>query len=519
MKRIFSLFMLLTAMAVLLFSAATAEEKTFLPDDLPVIYLHIDGGETEIGKMNTSPDHSYRCTGTVDIVVPDGYTGEFEGRFPQESVYGLKLDFIRGRGNGTWGSSKLPYKIKLSEKTDLFGMGKNKHWVLLANYYDNSLLRNWLTEWIGDEMGLNYTPMGVFVDLVMNGEYLGSYYFCEQVRVAKARVGIDELTVNDRDLPAIQGGYLLEFSPDEWESPNTFETAHGQLFGLSSPSFDPKDGGYENDAQKTYIQDYVQRVEDAIFSPDGVNTHGERYYDLLDLQSAADYWWVQEFSLNGDAFRTDSAHLYKERFENDGSAGKLYYGPLWDFDESWGNAFLKTTLSAGFNNAQSIWLDELRTKPEFRELLKERWLIFDRKLEKIVRAGGVLDQTYALIHNSWYRDYERWQKARAEDETGISRNLEEEIEHIRGWVNLRREWIKQNLDRIGILSFTLTVKGEKIEDREYTITCDSLLDPSDIELPEVEGLTFAGWTFEDGTPADDPFLMDRDITLIAVFEE
>lgn len=54
--------------------------------------------------------------------------------------------------------SKKPYKIKLDKKADLFGMGKNKHWVLLANYYDNSLVRNRLTYYLGRKLGMEYTP-------------------------------------------------------------------------------------------------------------------------------------------------------------------------------------------------------------------------------------------------------------------------------------------------------------------------------------------------------------------------
>ena len=52
-------------------------------------------------------------------------------------LYDGKIE-IKGRGNSTWGLPKKPYKIKLDSKTNLFSMGKNKHWVLLANYYDSS---------------------------------------------------------------------------------------------------------------------------------------------------------------------------------------------------------------------------------------------------------------------------------------------------------------------------------------------------------------------------------------------
>ena len=464
--------------------------------------------------MNASPDHSDRCTGSLDIVVPEGYDGGFGGRFPQESTAGLEIEYIRGRGNGTWGMSKLPYKFKLAEKANLFGMGSNKHWVLLANYFDNSLIRNWLTMWLGREIGLEFTPEGVFVDVVMNGEYLGNYFLCEQVRVGKSRVAIDELKPEDTDLPAVRGGYLLELFPDDFGAPGTFETDRGLIAGVVSPEIEDGSG---NDPRFAYIRRFIRCAEDAIFSETGTDAEGRHYSELIDLRSAADYWWIQEFTVNGDGFRTDSAHLYKKRSEADGGEGKLYFGPLWDFDESWGNAQTVTTQDIGFNNCMSVWTDRLRTIPEFRALLEERWAVLDRALEEIVREGGVLDRTAAMIRNSWYRDRERWQADRMEDGTLTDRTLEEEIGHIRAWINLRREWISANRDRIGIINFTLTVRAEGFEDRQYEIPCDTGFDLADIESEELYDRGFSGWVTEDGTPVGDWLQMDRDITLTAVF--
>ena len=513
------LFLIVSALLLtLLLTVSGADEAAFEPKDLPVIYLQIDGGQKEIDRMNGSENHTYRCTGMMDIAVPDGYSGGFDGQHPQESLNGLKIKYIRGRGNGTWGMSKLPYKIRLEEKADLFGMGKSKTWVLLADFFDNSMIRNWLTEWLGNQMGLEYTPQGVFVEVVMNGEYLGAYYLCEQVQVSKSRVAIDELNEDDSDLPAIQGGYLLEFWPDDVEGPDTFETTRGIAFGNMEPSFNAEDDGYRNDAQMNYIRGYIQLAEDAIYAEDGLSEDGRSYADFLDLQSMADYWWIMEFTVNGDAFRTDSAHMFKPRFEADGNEGKLHFGPLWDFDESWGNAQIETTVNAGFNNSTFVWVDELRKKPEFLTLLKERWIVLDAKLEEIVREGGVLDQIAPVIREAWYRDHERWQAEIEEYNLDSGRNFEEEIEHIRQWINLRRDWIRNNMDRLGILTFTLTVRGEGFEDREYQITCDTTIDIYDLEVPEVEGRKFSGWQLEDGTMVEDFLEVNRDIVLTALYE-
>ena len=504
---------------VLIAGIGTCEDAAvFEPQGLPVIYLQIDGGQEAIDRMNQSPDHSVRCTGSMDLVVPEAYGSGFGGMFPQRSVSGLELDYIRGRGNGTWGMSKHPYKFKLKEKTDLFGLGSNKHWILLGNYFDNSMMRDWLTAWLGSRMGLEFTPMGVFTEVVMNGEYLGCYYLCEQVRIGKTRVAIDELTEEVTSLPEIRGGYLLEFFPDDTDryEVNAYETARGVLLGFKSPSFDPENGGYRNDAQKEYIKSAIQRAEDALWA-DGPDSEGKTWEDYLDRKSAADYWWIMEFTVNQDAYTTDSSMMYKKRSEEDGTDGKLYFGPLWDFDESFGNAQNETYQNIGFNNAYSAWINQLRTKPGFLEYLKERWQVMDDLLEKIVQEGGILDQTYAQIKDAWYRDEEKWRSAREGDETSNGRSLEEEITHLRTWISLRRDWINGNMDRLGLIHFTLTVQADGTE-KKLEILCDSEVSLSDLETPEKEGAEFTGWLLEDGTPAEDVLIMDRDIVLTAQFE-
>lgn len=84
-------------------------DTDFQPGNLPVVYIHIDGGDEEVQKMNESEDHSYRCTGLVDLYVPDGYQSAVLGT-SSESLSGLKMEYIRGRGNSSWGADKKPYK-------------------------------------------------------------------------------------------------------------------------------------------------------------------------------------------------------------------------------------------------------------------------------------------------------------------------------------------------------------------------------------------------------------------------
>ena len=63
-----------------------------------------------IADMNESEDHSVRCVGTVQVLVPEGFQGEYgSADVPADA---LELEYIRGRGNTTWQDSddKKPYK-------------------------------------------------------------------------------------------------------------------------------------------------------------------------------------------------------------------------------------------------------------------------------------------------------------------------------------------------------------------------------------------------------------------------
>ena len=101
---------------------------------------------------------------------------------------------IRGRGNSTWGQPKKPYALKLDKKQKIMGMPKHKRWVLIANYLDNSFMRNEMAFYLSEQVGLDWTVHGEFVDLVLNGEYKGLYWLGEAIKVDENRVNINDGT-------------------------------------------------------------------------------------------------------------------------------------------------------------------------------------------------------------------------------------------------------------------------------------------------------------------------------------
>ena len=101
---------------------------------------------------------------------------------------------IRGRGNSTWHwYPKKPYRIKLDQKSEILGLKENKDWVLLANYRDPTHLMNTFVFSIGAGLGLPYTNNTRYVELTLNGDYIGLYQLTEQVEQGSNRVDIDEI--------------------------------------------------------------------------------------------------------------------------------------------------------------------------------------------------------------------------------------------------------------------------------------------------------------------------------------
>ena len=143
---------------------------------LPVVYI-----ETENREQITVKDKVLKAHMKI----------QGNSEFSDASVlYDGETD-IKGRGNSTWLANKKPYKLKLASKSNLLGMGANKHWVLLSNPYDRSLSRNKLTYDLAAEMGLD-SMSSQWVDVVLNGKVVGNYLLCEHVRIGSKRVDITD---------------------------------------------------------------------------------------------------------------------------------------------------------------------------------------------------------------------------------------------------------------------------------------------------------------------------------------
>ena len=490
---------------------------TVYVSELPLVEMYIDESQGTIEDMNNSPDHVDHCYGTMRIDVPEGFTySDTPDGTKVESLDEIGLD-IRGRGNTSWLADKKPYKIKLDKKTKVLGMKKNKHWVLLANAFDKTLIKDRITAWLGNQLGFDFTPTGYPVELVMNGKYLGSYYLSENVRVDDNRIEIDELTEKDIDPLTITGGYLLQHPLQTRDgSPDRFITTHGCEWATHTPTFDVgyDDDAYENAEQQKYIQGFMQDIEDALYGENFTNDKGQHYLDLMDVDSAAKYWLMNEIALNGDAYGTGSTYVYKPRDVDENTISKLYWGPLWDFDYAWYYESEYDVIRLAGQWTPAMMYD---TNPGgFVDTIKKWWSVMKPALTDLAKDGGVIDKYYEETRASAEID----KVVNPEDQGAIydgeEFNYLKAIKSLKSWILHRTLWFDDNISMLDnyIHKTRYFVDGE-LYSSDYTIHGQTPAGAYD--HPVIEGQVFSYWTDENGDRIDLEMPVTEDMDFYAVY--
>lgn len=361
---------------------------------------------------------------------------------------------IKGRGNSTWTMyPKKPYKIKLGESTNLFGFGKNKHYVLLSNYLDESLMRNTTAFRLAEQLGL-VSMETTWVDVVLNGEYVGNYQLCEHIRIDESRIDIynwedvsediakaiyqaekeNGFTKDDRDMLEdilnedmswittgtvtyqnkmydiasyydyennTTGGYIFEMSL-EYDEVSRFKTEDGLKVMVNSPEYLKT-----NSQMMNYVKEYWQDFEDAYTSVDGYNKKGKHYTQYADVDSMVSYWLVMEIMGNNDA-------VYKSRFAYKDIDGLLTFGPVWDFD--WGCGSSSVGVDVTGWKVNSTMADSFYARwakhPEFIVKMHEVYWEIHPYLDELVADGGILDTNTEYIKESGQANEEIWRYIR-----------------------------------------------------------------------------------------------------------
>lgn len=499
-------------------------------EHIPAVFIETESGTSD--QINS--DKNIKEAGTIKVLEPDG-------SFSLEH----SLEYIKGRGNTSYTEfDKKPYQIKLTQDAPFLDMEPGKKWVFVSNSADSSLIRNALSRSLAGHLNLPQSEEGTFVDLYVNKEYVGNYYVVEKIEIQENRLLLSDLqkatehenetedlstyetawtdTTKAKQIPNdpedITGGYLIERDFD-----NRFlkevEINESYFITEAKECFIVRDPEYTSEAQIAYIDSYVQSVENAILSADGIDgTTGKSYRDLIDVDSFVRKYLLEEVTANYDG-GVASSYFYKD---SDTIDGRLYAGPVWDYDVSWGNspAYLGQISTSperlsrlASHSDSSVWFQSLYHKPEVYEKIVSCYaqeispyltLLADEilpMLDEITAASAAMDQV-------------RWEDQYARN--GYSGDRSEQITFIADYIKARKDFLDRAwIAQIPVHTVTLLIEGA-VYDTLYVLDNDTLP-----EFPQVpaEHANVVAWTSaEDGSLPDHTMPVTKDMTFQAVLQ-
>lgn len=313
---------------------------------------------------------------------------------------------IKVRGNSTSDPKKRPYRLKFDKdekdpvtgekiathKHDLLGYGyKKRNWTLLANTFDATMIRNAVTYHLNKAIGMDFCPGYKFVDLVINGDYRGTYQVSDQVEAGSNRVDVDEDT-----------GWMFEFARQDMTEDPKFTTPIAG--SIKNPDYDDLTET-EQAALTAEIQPWLIDWA-AKFSNNTFTSSTTGWRSINDEESLINFYIGINITGDYDGFMT--VKCYK------GADGKMHFGPIWDKDLAFGNysADDGTTLVEDQQNGNFKYYIKgdgncLMKDPKFVANVKAR-------LDELIKGGLVtslctkVDELTALTEQTRNLNYSRW---------------------------------------------------------------------------------------------------------------
>lgn len=401
---------------------------------LPVLYL-----DTEVETNQITRDNYVK--GTMKIVSEE--YGNFSYEFKKEK------EGIKGRGNSSWGMPKKGYNIKFDKKQVLFNLPESKKWCLVANYSDKSLLRNKFASVIGTKVfNSEWNPTFVNVDVVMNGEYLGNYTFCEKNTIGSGRIDVQDISdlgkskfsdINgDGQKDLNDGGFVLEIDArhdaDFW-----FDTTKGVPFTLKDP--DEVSLGIQE-----HIKGIVQSAENTLYE-NNFKDENEGWQKHLNSSSFIDWYLTNEFAKNRDAIFSLSVYMFYSPLDQ-----KFHLGPNWDFDIGFGNDGETGCMNPeGWYIKNAAWISRLFEDEVFIQKVKERWN--NKKLELFYHLYTDINNLSENMKISADYNFIKWQilgtyvwPNAAGYET--RKTYKNEVDYLLDWCNKRFQWLDTAINNL-----------------------------------------------------------------------
>ncbi len=405
--------------------------------DDPKITAHMGIIDNGPGEINSLEDPFNDYDGFIGIEI----RGQSSQMFPKKS-YGVETRDANGE----------------NLNVSLLGLPKENDWVFYAPYTDKSMLRNVMSFEMGRRMG-HYASRSVFFEMVINGEYKGVYTLMEKIKRDKNRVNIAEIEPGDISGDELTGGYIIkvdkldldfQYNVDGWKSyPNPpYPNAMKIIFQYYYP--EPEEIVSQ---QRACIRNYITNAENTLTSTYFQNPDNG-YQSYFDVPSFIDFMLLNEITKEVDKYRY-SNYMYKER---DSDGGKLFAGPLWDFDLGYGNVdyWAEGLDHTGWlyamvePNDWSIifWWKRLMEDSYFKNMAKSRWIWLRENRLSDETIHGMIDSITTWIAPARERNFERWPILGTyvwPNYDWAGNDYEDEVDYFENFLFPRLTWMDQNV--------------------------------------------------------------------------
>ena len=411
--------------------------------DFPRVDITVSGGIT---SKTTYKSGTVRFRDPKNMYSKVSDTGDLSGQF-------------RGRGNSTWnlndqGVRKNPYRIKLTESSKVFGMGKDKDWLLLSELMDPTLLRNAIAQRAARVISMDFAPRFRAVELYINGEYQGCYTLMEHKETGLGHKVF--VTPVDPASSETDGGYFFELDSKEQEDLHFMSSTFNRQFNFKDPE-------QPSQAQQNFVKKLVNDTESAMKSKDWTKVHS-----LIEMDTWIQNYIIQELSMNVDGNMRLSTYFAKDKDT------KLYMPMVWDFDLAFGNAgYIRNYI--GYEGPEGWWVkicggserdsghpsdhsghqtyyQYLFQDSAFVSRLKELWSLYYPRLQNICKDGGYVDMMVqynapAFDHNVSAGKNGRVRNWNVDNDTFFY-TWEDAVKYVKNFYNTRLEWLNTNINNL-----------------------------------------------------------------------
>ena len=340
--------------------------------------------------------------------------------------------------------------------TSFLGMPSESDWILNANYTDKSFLRNVMAYQLWQNMGY-YATRYHFVELILNGQYMGIYIFSEKIKRDKNRLDIAKLSTTQNSGDDLTGGYIFKIDKPTgsggsgWNSsylPSV--SSYGQKIFFQYEY--PKDVDITTQ-QKSYLQANVYNFETVLKSSNFADTlNGFRKYAVE--KTFIDYFLVNEVSKNVDGYRL-STYINKER---DSKGGKLRMGPVWDYDIAWHNAsYCEGDITTGWaykfpcsdhDFQVPFWWSRLLEDPRYVNNLACRWQNLRQTTLSNAWFDNYIDSISGQLMEAQERNFIQWPILGVyvwPNPYPLATTYTGEVNALKTWMHNRLNWLDANM--------------------------------------------------------------------------